>query len=159
MRSPFADALLTAGRGTRAPPFTRLVVGIAFVLGLAMFLNGVVMLLVPFAWYKAVPGVIETGPFNQHLVRDIALLYALIGAAFIAGAFRPSARVACWGTSTVWLAGHAVFNFWEIAAGICGTDVIPRDFPAVTLPAVLGLAVTMWAWRSQSKATSSISYQ
>ena len=40
--------------------------------------NGLFMLLAPHAWYPAVPGVTETGPYNPHFVRDI-------GAAYLAG--------------------------------------------------------------------------
>ena len=129
---------------------TTIALGIAAVLGTAMAANGVVMLMVPFAWYKTVPGVMETGAFNQHFVRDIALVYVLIGAAFVTGALRPGWRVACWGTPAVWLTGHAVFHLWEIAVGICGSAAIPRDFPAVILPALMGLVLTGWAWRARS---------
>jgi len=132
---------------------SRIALGIAAVLGTAMAVNGVVMLMVPFTWYKAVPGVMETGAFNQHFVRDIALVYVLIGGAFLAGAAKPSLRVACWGAPTIWLTGHAIFHFWEIAAGICGPEIIPRDFPAVTLPALLGIALTIRAWRARRKPT------
>ncbi len=143
---------LAPAEGLNRPLFHRIAIGLAVVLGVALLVNGVVMLMVPFAWYKAVPGVMETGPFNQHLVRDIALLYALIGGALITGAVRPVYRVACWGTPTLWLTGHAIFHFWEIAVGICGPAVIPRDFPAVTMPALIGLGLTLWAWREQRPA-------
>src|SRR5215813_5123260 len=35
--------------------------------------------------------------------------------------------------------------FWEVAVGICAPSVIARDFPAVTLPAVIGTLLTLWA--------------
>jgi hypothetical protein len=36
-------------------------------------------------------------------------------------------------------------HLWEVAVGICSPSVIPRDFPAVTLPALLGIGLTAWA--------------
>jgi hypothetical protein len=33
-----------------------------------------------------------------------------------------------------------------VAVGICSSAVIPRDFPAVTLPAIIGLILTLWAF-------------
>ena len=48
----------------------------------------------------------------------------------------------------MWLIAHAVFHLWEVAVGICSPSVIVRDFPAVTLPALIGIALTAWAWRS-----------
>ena len=121
--------------------------GIAVLLGIAMAANGLAMLGDPQAWYARVPGVIATGAFNQHFIRDIGLIYLLIGLAFAAGALRPAQRVTLWLTATLWLAGHALFHLWEVAAGICGPDAIPRDFPGVTVPALIGLALTIFAWR------------
>jgi hypothetical protein len=43
------------------------------------------------------------------------------------------------------LCGHALFHLWEVAAGICGPEALVRDFPAVSLPAILGILITGWA--------------
>jgi hypothetical protein len=112
---------------------------LATVLGVAALANGVYMLVAPEGWYLAVPGVTTTGPFNQHFVRDIGLIFLLLGGAFLVGAARPQSRVDLWGAAAIWLSGHALFHFWEVAVGICSAAVIPRDFPAVTLPAILAL--------------------
>ena len=128
------------------------VLWVAVLLGVAMEANGVFMLVSPDTWYLAVPGVTETGPFNQHFLRDIGLIFVLIGGAFLLGAARPQFRVVAWAAPTLWLAGHALFHFWEVAVGICSPSVIPRDFPAVTLPAIIGAALTLWAWRDACAA-------
>ncbi|HEU4968549.1 hypothetical protein [Sphingomonas sp.] len=120
---------------------------IALLLGAAMAANGLAMLGDPQAWYARVPGVIATGAFNQHFIRDIGLIYLLIGLAFAAGAFRSALRLTLWAAATLWLAGHALFHLWEVAAGICGSDAIPRDFPGVTLPALIGIGLTILSWR------------
>ena len=119
--------------------------GIAMLLGVAMIANGVFMLVSPEGWYLAVPGVTSTGPFNQHFVRDIGLIFLLLGGAFLAGAALPHVRVLLWAAPSIWLTGHALFHLWEVAVGICSLSVIPRDFPAVTLPAIIGIALTVWA--------------
>jgi hypothetical protein len=93
----------------------------------------------------AVPGVTATGPFNQHFLRDIGLIFLLLGGAFVVGAAQPHLRVALWAAPSIWLTGHALFHFWEVAVGICSSSVIARDFPAVTLPAIIGIALTVWA--------------
>ena len=121
--------------------------GIAMLLGVAMIANGIFMLVSPESWYLAVPGVTSTGPFNQHFVRDIGLIFLLLGGAFLAGAALPHVRVLLWAAPSIWLTGHALFHFWEVAVGICSPSVIPRDFPAVTLPAIIGIALTFWAIR------------
>jgi hypothetical protein len=118
--------------------------GIAALLGVALIANGAFMLVAPADWYVAVPGVTATGPFNQHFLRDIGLIFLLLGGAFLVGAAQPHLRVALWAAPSIWLTGHALFHLWEVAVGICSPSVIPRDFPAVTLPAIIGIALTVW---------------
>lgn len=130
-------------------------IGLAVLLGVAAIANGAFMLVAPERWYFAVPGVTTTGSFNQHFVRDIGLIFLLIGSAFLLGAARPDVRVICWAASSIWLTCHALFHFWEVAVGICSASVIPRDFPAVTLPALLGLLLTAWAI-GQRSATNAL---
>jgi hypothetical protein len=122
----------------------RVALGLGVLLGLGMFANGVVMLWDPYAWYGAVPGVPQTGPFNQHFIRDIGIMYLLIGAAYAGGVLSVH-RTALWTAATLWLGAHALFHFWEVAVGICGTDALARDFTGVTLPPLLGAALIAWS--------------
>lgn len=124
------------------------------VLGTAAIGNGTFMLIDPERWYLAVPDVTTTGLFNQHFVRDIGLIFLLAGGAFLLGAARPHLRIVSWAAPTIWLSGHAPFHFWEVAVGICGPSVLARDFPAVTLPALIGLAITAWAMADSRTATA-----
>lgn len=105
-------------------------------LGAGLVANGLYMLASPAAWYFAVPGVTTTGPFNQHFLRDIGLIFVLIGVAFLLGVVRPAVRVTLWGTSA-----------------------LARDFPAVTLPALIATALTFWAARHVTPAASASSYR
>lgn len=123
----------------------RTCIAVAVVLGVAAIANGIFMLIDPERWYFSVPGVTTTGPFNQHFVRDIGLIFLFLGGAFLLGTARPDLRIAFWAAPSIWLLGHALFHFWEVAAGICSPSALARDFPAVTLPALLGLAITFWA--------------
>ena len=124
---------------------------LAVILILVGVLNGLFMLVKPESWYYTIPGVVRTGMFNQHFVRDIGLIYLFIGMAYAVGLFQPAVRVELWGAPSLWLTGHAIFHFWEVAAGLCAPSVIVTDFPDVTLPALIGLAITAWAWRSRSR--------
>lgn len=122
------------------------IVAFAAVLGVGAAANGVFMLADPANWYFAIPGVTTTGPFNQHFLRDIGLTFLLIGTAMVSGALIPVQRVALWSAASLWLAGHAIFHLWEVSVGICGPDAIARDFPAVTLPALVAILLAVWAW-------------
>ena len=128
----------------------KLFLGAAVVLGMAAVANGLFMLASPENWYFAVPGVTTTGPFNQHFIRDIGMIFLFIGTSFVVGAARPRYRLVLWAAPTCWLWGHALFHFWEVAVGICGPAAIARDFPAVTLPAILGAVLTVWAARDNN---------
>jgi hypothetical protein len=123
----------------------KLCLGAATVLGVGMVANGLFMLWSPSSWYFAVPGVTTTGPFNQHFLRDIGLIFLFVGSAFLIGAAQAPWRVVLWAAPTLWLSGHALFHFWEVAVGICGPSALLRDFPAVTMPAILGALLTGWA--------------
>lgn len=127
---------------------------LAVLLGVAAIANGTFMLVAPESWYFAVPGVTTTGPFNQHFVRDIGLVFLLLVGSFLLGAAQPQLRVLLWAAPSIWLSGHALLHFWEVTVGICSASVIPRDFPAVTLPAIAGLVLTVWAI-NQTRTVSS----
>lgn len=124
-------------------------IGIAVAAGALAVGNGLFMLYDPANWYFAVPGVTATGPFNQHFIRDIGFTFVLVGLAYVVGAFKPAPRSMLWGTATLWLTGHALFHGWEVAVGICGPADMARDFPAVTLPALLGAFLTAWSIRDR----------
>lgn len=113
--------------------------------GIFLSVNGIFMLTAPSTWYDLVPGVSDTGFFNQHFIRDIGIIQLFLGLAFVIGMFSPKHRVVLWAAATLWLVAHVVFHFWEIAVGICTPSVILRDFPAVTLPAIIGIVLTFWA--------------
>jgi hypothetical protein len=107
--------------------------------------NGLFMLVAPHAWYEFVPGVTGTGFFNQHFIRDIGMIQLFLGIAFAVGLVVPERRIALWLVASLWLAAHAVFHLWEVAVGICAPSALVRDFPAVSLPALIGAALTLWA--------------
>lgn len=140
MKSTSADKVVLVAGG----------VLIAFNTGF-LFVNGLIMLIIPREWYDFVPGVTDTGFFNQHFVRDIGIIQMFLGAAFAVGTFRKAIRVELWVAATLWLAAHACLHFWEVAVGICSPAVIPRDFPAVTLPALIGMVLSVWAVRARTR--------
>ena len=111
--------------------------------------NGFYMLVAPKPWYELVPGVIDTGFFNAHFVRDIGIIQMFLGVLFVLGIRMPAARLEFWLAATLWLTAHAALHVWEVLAGICGASTLIRDFPAVGLPAVIGMLVTAWAWRER----------
>ena len=121
----------------------------AALLGCAAIANGLYMLVSPHGWYLGVPGVPMSGPFNQHFVRDIGVVFLLVGIAFLAGLVAPLNRALLWSAATAWLVCHASLHLWQVAVGISDHSALGRDFPAVTLPALLGLLISFWALRQE----------
>ena len=72
------------------------VVTLAALNGAFLFGNGLFMLLAPSAWYHFIPGVTDTGSFNQHFIRDIGLIQMVLGAVFGVGMIRPASRFELW---------------------------------------------------------------
>lgn len=130
---------------------------LATMLGFGSAANSLFMLISPANWYFAVPGVTTTGPFNQHFVRDIGLIFLLVAIALLTGVARPASRIPLWSAAALWLSGHALFHFWEVGVGICGTGALVQDFPAVTLPAILTTALALWAWRDAARSRQAYS--
>ncbi len=131
---------------------------IAAALGVGAIANGIIMLIDPLDWYFAVPGVTTTGPFNQHFVRDIGMTYGFVGSAFVTGARVHGLRIILWAIASLWLSAHATFHLWEVAVGICGPSQLIIDFPAVTTPALLGIAMTGWAMLTSGRVPGAVGY-
>ena len=109
------------------------------VLGLALAANGLFMLGAPFGWFEAVPGVVKTGPFNSHFVRDVGAAYAVCGIALLAVAWRPSAWPAL-AAASGFLILHAGVHLFDTICGRTTPLDLARDLPGVFGPA----ALTAW---------------
>lgn len=129
----------------------RIAAGLAVAVGLLCAGNGAAMLAMPRVWFWSVDGVALTGGYNAHFIRDIGMVYLLAGVAMFAGLARPVHRGLLWGAAAAWLAMHALFHLWEVAAGICGPDAIVRDFLGVTLPGVVATGLAIRAWRRDGR--------
>jgi hypothetical protein len=107
--------------------------------------NGLAMLFAGAWWYGAAPGVTATGPYNPHFVRDIGAAYLVAGLSHAAFA---------WKLRLAWPALAAAAGFLTLHAGIhvfdavCGTRPladIARDFTGVFVPAIVAIALAIWA--------------
>lgn len=111
---------------------------VAWIVGLAMAANGVVMLAIPATWYGLVPGVADSGPLNVHFVRDIGCAYLVSGGSLIwlgcAAAAWPAALA-----GAAFLAAHALVHLSDAAAGRESLGHLMRDLPSVFAPAVLAV--------------------
>jgi peptidoglycan/LPS O-acetylase OafA/YrhL len=109
---------------------------IAATLAIFNALNGLAMLFAGPAWYAAVPGASETGPYNPHFVQDVGAAFLVAGLALAARAWRPvywPAAVAGSG----FLVAHALIHLVMIVTG--HDHHVTADLAAVVVPAALAL--------------------
>lgn len=116
---------------------------LAAALALILGLNGLAMLGASFWWYNAVPGVIATGAFNPHFVRDIGATYLVCAGGLAWFAARPVQGWPALVAAAAFLLLHAAIHVFDAS---CATDPaanLIRDLPGVFAPAILAAAIAV----------------
>jgi hypothetical protein len=128
---------------------------LSVILALTMGGNGLAMLAAGRWWYGAVPGVVQTGPFNPHFVKDIGAAYLVVGLVFAGFAVRssPFARGAV-AAAAVFLGLHAGVHIADAAGEPGGLADLVRDFPGVFLPALLAAWIAIGYFEESRHAQS-----
>jgi len=111
---------------------------VAWILEVALMVNGLAMLLAPAVWYAAVPGVSETGALNHHFICDLGAVYLVAGVAMPWFALDTAARPAAQ-AGAAFLVMHAIVHLWDAAAGREHVNALLVEVPAVFLPAILAV--------------------
>jgi hypothetical protein len=115
---------------------TRLVAGLlAAILGL----NGLVQLFASFWWYNAVPGVLATGAYNPHFVRDIGMAYLVAAGGLGWFAWRPAQGWPALVAAAAFLTLHASIHLFDASCSSSTWANLLRDLPGVFLPAALAV--------------------
>jgi hypothetical protein len=112
-------------------------------LALLLGANGLVMLFASLAWYGAVDGVKETGPFNPHFVRDIGAAYLVTAIGLAWFAWRPRGGWPALVAGALFLAFHAGIHVYDAACGREPLAMIARDFAGVFLPALIAVLIAL----------------
>ena len=116
---------------------------ISAILGFILGLNGLVMLFAGLWWYGAVPGVIATGPYNPHFVRDIGATYLVVGLSLAAFAARPRQAWPALVAASAFLVLHAAIHVFDAVCGTRPLQDMLRDFGAIYLPAILTVVIAL----------------
>ena len=109
---------------------------LAWLLGLVSAANGAFMLTLPVVWYPLIPGVLETGPFNAHFIRDIGAAFLVSGAALVWFANDSRARPAAL-AAAAFLTLHALVHVHDVLAARESLYHAALDIPGVYLFAAL----------------------
>jgi len=113
------------------------------VLALLLGLNALVMLFASYWWYGAVPGVIVTGPYNPHFVRDIGAAYLVTAAGLGWFAAQPARAWPALALAAGFLVLHAAIHVFDATCSASPVPFLLRDLPGVYLPAVIAFAAAL----------------
>ncbi len=111
--------------------------------------NAVWMLADPQHWYHDLPAAVpDTGPYNEHFVRDIGCAFATVAIALGWAALRPRWRAPLVTISALFLAAHAGLHVFDTMRGFLEGDHWLLDLPGVYLPALVTLPLAFRALRN-----------
>jgi len=111
-------------RPTREAGLAR--IWIARLLAALLAANAAYMLFAAEAWYRAVPGVAATGPFNHHFVGDVGLAFLAAAASLFVGSLKPERLAGYALPAAIFLAGHALLHL--IGFGLApGSPMLERS--------------------------------
>ncbi len=116
-------------------------------LAVALGANALAMLLASFWWYHAVPGVIATGAYNPHFVRDIGAAYLVTAGGLAWFAWRPVQGWPALAAAAAFLVLHASIHVFDASCSSNPVADLIRDLPGVYLPAVLAAGLAVFARR------------
>ena len=105
----------------------------------AMYLaNGIEMFLMPSIWFfRIVPGVPETGPFNAHLVADSGTFYLGIAAGLVLAALNPQRHAVAVLIAAVASLMHSILHIYSHAAGLLSYQHMMTEIIGIYLPTVV----------------------
>lgn len=116
---------------------------VAAVLGLGLGASALVQLVAPWPWYLATPGVIATGGFNAHFVRDIGAAYLTAAGGLVAFAWKPRAARPALLMAAAFLLLHAGIHVFDATCGARPLQDTLRDFAGVHLVALIALGLAL----------------
>jgi hypothetical protein len=105
----------------------------------AMYLaNGIEMFFLPSTWFfRIVPGVPETGPFNAHLVADSGTFNLGIAAGLVLAALDPQRHAVAVVIAAVASLLHAILHIYSHAAGLLSSLHITTEILGIYLPTIV----------------------
>jgi hypothetical protein len=121
--------------------------------GAGSLVNGIWMLFDPPGWYVNLPAAVpDTGPLNEHFVRDIGSAFVVMAVGALVAAFRPPLRLPLMAVTSLFYWLHALVHVTDTLAGRLPSSHWAIDFPGVYLPALLLVVVVALLARSPRSA-------
>ena len=114
---------------------------VCLILAVVLGANGLAMLFAGPWWYGVVPGVVATGPFNPHFVRDIGAAYLVVAGGLGWFAAKPEQGWPALVAGSAFLTLHAAVHVFDAVCGSKPLADVARDLAGVYLPALAAVAI------------------
>ena len=120
-------------------------------------INGGWMLVSPDTWYTDLPaGVADTGPYNGHFIRDLGVVFVFVAFGFAWCAWQPSNCRPVLIVITAFFVAHAILHVLDLLSARLPHSHWKMDAPAVFLPALLLIAITILTSRRQAHSSTKL---
>jgi hypothetical protein len=119
-----------------------------WILAAMTLINGVAMFFFPSAWFfRLVPGVPETGPYNMHLVMDSGTFYLGVGVGLVAAAIDPVRNAIAVVVAAVAGTMHSILHLWSHAEGLLTWNAAATEIFGIYIPALVLIAIAIMLYR------------
>jgi len=106
-----------------------------WLLGATSLINGIAMFFAPSAWFfRLVPGVPETGPFNAHLVADSGTFFIAVGVGLLIAGSDPKRHVAVVIVAAISNLFHSILHIYSHEAGLLSLEHLGTEISGIYLP-------------------------
>src|SRR5229473_8386869 len=120
------------------------IVAVLWLLAAIDIVTGVEMFFFPSAWFfKLVPGVTETGPFNAHLVMDGGTFFLAVGIGLVAAALDPRRNAIAVVVAAIAGIMHSVLHLYSHAAGLLSAQHMVTEVLGIYVPAIVLVAIAI----------------
>lgn len=117
---------------------------ILWILAVFSLINGIEMFFLPSTWFfKLVPGVPETGPFNAHLVADGGTFSLALGVGLVFAALDPHRHAIAVLVAAVAGVMHSLLHLYSHAAGMLSDQHIGVEIVGIYVPTLILCALSM----------------
>jgi len=128
---------------------------VLWILGAMSLINGIAMFFAPSIWFfKMVPGVPETGPFNAHLVADSGTFFIAVGVGLLIAGFDPRRHLAVVVVAAIASLFHSILHIYSHEAGLLSLEHLGTEVFGIYLPTQVLIAIAIALVRNPTRVSA-----
>lgn len=128
------------------------IVVLLWILAVLDIVNGIEMFFLPSAWFfKLVPGVPETGPYNMHLVMDGGTFFVGVGVGLIFAAIDPRRNAIAIVVAAVAGVMHSALHIWSHAVGLLSLEHLITEVVGIYIPTILLIVISAVVYKEREE--------